>query len=95
MTRKPRKPLRALGSSELPPRILQPRFRAPREVRVVSAARRRERDPATKSKRTRGRLVPRITLSGAWLERIGFTRGTRFLVLADVHNQILLALVDL
>jgi hypothetical protein len=65
---------------------LTPRFRAPRELRAVSTKVKQS------SRRTR---VAQICLSGSWLERLGFTPGTRFLVLADVPNQILLALIDL
>jgi hypothetical protein len=78
MARKTRK------SNEInPAKGLPRRFRAPREERVVSSM-----------KLERGRRVPRICLSGAWLERVGFRRGVEFLVLADVPNQILLALTD-
>jgi hypothetical protein len=94
MARKPRKPSRKSNLSKLPPDIFPPRFRAPREMRVVSTTTVREQD-ADKPNRAKVRRVPQIRLSGAWLEHVGFTRGTRFLVLADVPNQILLALVDL
>jgi hypothetical protein len=57
------------------------RFRAPRELRVVSAV-------------SRKLPVPSIRLSGAWLEQVGFRRGVEFLVVADVPNQVLLVLTD-
>jgi len=63
---------------------LPQRFHAPREERVVSSV-------TLES----GKRVPRISLSGAWLEHAGFRPGVEFLVLADVPNQILLALIDL
>ena len=94
MSRKPRKAARESHASKLPPEIFPPRFRAPREMRVVSAATVRNKNPV-KSERTQRRLVPQVRLSGAWLERIGFAQTKRFLVLCDVPNQILLALVDL
>jgi hypothetical protein len=93
MSRKPRKPGRESNVSKLPPDIFPPRFRAPREMRVVSATTIAPPD-SCKSKRTERHVVPQIRLSGAWLERVGFKRGTRFLILADVPNQILLALID-
>jgi hypothetical protein len=93
MSRKHRKPPRESNASKLPPDIFPPRFRAPREMRVVSATTIALTD-SSKSKRTERRVVPQIRLSGAWLERVGFKRGTRFLILADVPNQILLALID-
>jgi hypothetical protein len=37
------------------------------------------------------RELPQIRLSGAWLKRAGFTPGTRFLVIIDATQQILLA----
>jgi hypothetical protein len=67
------------------------RFRAPRETRVVSST--PSKSSASPRRRSRKR-VPQIRLSGAWLERIGFAPGVEYLVLADVPNQILLALVD-
>jgi hypothetical protein len=67
------------------------RFRAPHETRVVSSTPQRS---ISRSKEPKATRVPKICLSGAWLERIGFASGTRFIVLADVPNQILLALAD-
>jgi len=94
MPPKPRKPSREKNLSKLPPDIFPPRFRAPREMRVVSTTTIAQSDSG-KSKRMDRRVVPQIRLSGAWLERVGFKRGTRFLVLADVPNQILLTLIEL
>jgi hypothetical protein len=37
---------------------------------------------------------PKIRLSGAWLERIGFSEGRSFLVLPDTTGVIVLALLD-
>lgn len=93
MSLKPRKSSRRLKLSELPPDIFPPRFRAPREMRVVSATTVRMQSSGEVN-RDDQRTVPQIRLSGAWLARVGFTRGARFLVLADGRNQILLALVD-
>jgi hypothetical protein len=78
MTRKTRK------SNDVNPATGLPRrFHAPHEERVVSTV-------TLES----GKCVPRICLSGSWLEQVGFRRGVEFLVLADVPNQILLALTD-
>lgn len=65
------------------------RFRAPRETRVVSSTPSKSSVP---SQRRTAKRIPQIRLSGAWLERIGFAPGVEYLVLADVPNQILLAL---
>ena len=78
MARKTRKPTNIGPVADLPSR-----FHAPREERIVSST-------AMK----RGRRVPRISLSGSWLEQVGFREGVEFLVLADVPNQILLVLLD-
>lgn len=57
---------------------LPTRLRVPREMRSVTSS----------------RGMPLIKLSGAWLERLGFSCGSRFLVIADDSNQILLARID-
>ena len=62
------------------------RIRAPREMRVVSSSMQQS------GQRVAKRGVPQIRLRGAWLERIGFARGARFLVLVE-PGQILLALI--
>lgn len=70
------------------------RFRAPREMRIVSSitvGRNRANNSRVGAVRER---VPQIRLSGTWLECVGFERGSRFLVLADVPNQILLVLTE-
>jgi hypothetical protein len=94
MARKPRKPSRELAPANRPQPLFPPRFRAPRELRVVSTQSVRTRVPG-KSGQAKRQLVPQIRLSGMWLERVGFMRSKRFVVLADVPNQIVLALVDL
>jgi hypothetical protein len=60
------------------------RIRAPRETRIVSSSMQQS------GQRVAKRSVPQICLRGAWLERIGFGRGTRCLVLVE-PGQILLA----
>lgn len=86
MARKLQKPKKSNGTSNLvnPATGLPRRFRAPREMRVVSMM-----------TTSNGCRVPNIRLSGVWLERLGFKRGRRFLVLVDMSNQISLALADL
>jgi hypothetical protein len=66
------------------------RYCAPCELRVVSAT--KQKTKARNGQRAAERRVPQIRISGKWLEHLGFTEGTSFLVLADVPNQILLAL---
>lgn len=62
------------------------RFRVPREMRVVTASR-----VGTKTQCAGEQVVPQIRLRGAWLARLGFRRGVRFIVLADSPRQIVLA----
>lgn len=93
MARKTRKQTRGSASANLPTPIFPPRFRAPRELRTVSTTTAGDRNLGQPRRRDQ-RLLPQIRLSGAWLERVGFARGRRFIVLADVPNQIVLALVD-
>jgi hypothetical protein len=96
MARNPRKPAKTSRKPNgiNPATGLPWRFRAPREMRVVSALKVRSKKRNESAKRPKPRTVPQIRLSGAWLERVGFARGTRFLVLADVRDQILLTLLD-
>lgn len=54
------------------------RLRAPRETRVVSAG---------------NTGAPVIRLSGAWMKRIGFSAGRKFLVLPDATGVIVLAVL--
>ena len=62
------------------------RFRAPREMRVVSSR-------LANSARGRRERLPFIAIGGKWLEHLGFSPGARFLLLADTSNQLLLALL--
>jgi hypothetical protein len=66
-------------STEINPATgLPPRLRAPREIRVVSAS---------------DGCIPSIRLSGSWLDRIGFSVGSKFLVLPDVSGVVVLAVL--
>jgi len=85
MARKSRRPKKSDGTSSgiNPVTGLPWRSRAPREMRVVSAITTPD-----------ARRVPQVRLSGTWLECLGFAPGTRFLVLVDMSNQILLAPIN-
>ncbi len=58
------------------------RLHLPRTWRVVTARKLRATD-ADLALRTPRREVPEIRLSGAWLERVGFPKGRRYLISAD------------
>ena len=83
----PRKPLsrtRALARTKRPP-IVAPvttRLRLPRSWRNVTARKLRASE-ADHAQRGARREVPEIRLSGAWLERVGFPKGRRYLISAD------------
>lgn len=89
MARKPRKPSRARSGAKRTSLAAPPRFRTPNAWRVVTA--RAIASAATgKSGRATLRYVPQIRLSGEWLERLGFTMGTRFLLSAEREFQTLI-----
>jgi len=79
MARKPVEPSRAKVRAKRPPNIPPPRIRMPSASRVVTARVLRPRKGDTRTRMLR-REVPEIRLSGAWLERVGFAKGTRFLI---------------
>jgi hypothetical protein len=81
MARKP--PYRIPGVN--PATGLPWRFRVPRELRVVTAARVRTK--------ARNQIVPQIRLRGTWLAQLGFKRGATFLVLADTPKQLTLTIL--
>ncbi len=58
------------------------RLHLPRSWRVVTSRKLRASDADLARGRAR-REVPEIRLSGAWLERIGFPKGRRYLISAD------------
>ena len=82
----PRKPVsrRAPARAKRPPIVptSSTRLHLPRSWRVVTARKLRASD-ADLARRTPRREVPAIRLSGAWLERIGFPKGRRYLISAD------------
>jgi hypothetical protein len=83
----PRKPIyrkRAPARAKHPPiaPVSSTRVRLPRSWRVVTTRKLRASD-ADVARRTPRREVPEIRLSGAWLERVGFPKGRRYLISAD------------
>lgn len=58
------------------------RIRLPQSWRAVTS--RKLREPANdRTRYPKRREVPEIRLSGAWLERLGFVKGRRYLISAD------------
>ena len=83
----PRKPVsrpRAPARAKRPPiaPASSTRLHLPRSWRVVTARKLRATD-VDLAHRTPRREVPEIRLSGAWLERVGFPKGRRYLISAD------------
>ena len=84
MARKPLSRTRAPARAKHPP-IAKPattRLHLPRSWRVVTSRKLRASDADLARGRAR-REVPEIRLSGAWLERVGFPKGRRYLISAD------------
>jgi hypothetical protein len=79
MARKPRQSARASQRAQHPPTTPATRIRLPASTRHVTARLLRPRAGDARS-RTARREVPEIRLSGAWLERIGFPKGARYLI---------------
>jgi hypothetical protein len=79
MARKPRQPARASHRAQRPSTTPATRIRLPSSSRTVTARLLRPRAGDARSRTTR-REVPEIRLSGAWLERIGFPKGARYLI---------------
>lgn len=78
MARKLAKPARTSQRAQRPPTPSATRLRLPSSGRTVTARllRPRASDPHPRPRRE----VPEIRLSGAWLERIGFPKGARYLI---------------
>ena len=83
MARKPVSRPRAPARAKRPPIApASTRLRLPDSWRVVTARKLRATDADLASPTPR-REVPEIRLSGAWLERVGFPKGRRYLISAD------------
>jgi hypothetical protein len=82
MGRKPVPGKRAAARVTRAPIATSPRLRLPRSWRVVTARKLRANEAAQQHRSPR-REVPEIRLSGAWLERIGFPKGRRYLISVD------------
>ena len=81
MARKPRQPARASHRAQRPSTTPATRIRLPSSWRFVTTRLLRPRKG--ERSRTARREVPEIRLSGAWLERVGFPKGRRYLISAD------------
>ena len=88
MPRKPRQPARALHRAQRPSTTPATRIRLPSSSRNVTARLLRPR--AGERSRTARREVPEIRLSGAWLERVGFPIGRRYLISVEKEFRTLI-----
>jgi hypothetical protein len=84
MARKPVSRPRVPACAKSPPIVatVTTRLHLPRSWRNVTARKLRASD-ADLAQRGDRREVPEIRLSGAWLERVGFPKGRRYLISAD------------
>jgi hypothetical protein len=83
MARKPLSRPRATARTKRPPiAAVTTRLHLPRTWRVVTSRKLRASD-ADLARRGARREVPEIRLSGAWLERVGFPKGRRYLISVD------------
>jgi hypothetical protein len=79
MARQPRKPAPTAHRAQRSDATSASRIRLPSSTRHVTARLLRPRAGDARSRAAR-REVPEIRLSGAWLERIGFPKGARYLI---------------
>jgi hypothetical protein len=79
MARQPRKPAPTSHRAQHSNATSASRIRLPSSTRRVTARLLRPRAGDARSRAAR-REVPEIRLSGAWLERIGFPKGARYLI---------------
>ena len=95
MPRKPVSSPRAPARAKRPPLtpVSSTRLHLPRSWRVVTARKLRAND-ADLARRTPRREVPEIRLSGAWLERVGFPKGRRYLISADREMETIYLQAD-
>jgi hypothetical protein len=81
MARKPVEPSRARARAKRPPILPPPRIRMPR---ACSTPARPANPPAPRAARSE------IRLSGAWLESVGFPKGTRYLISVERPFQTII-----
>jgi hypothetical protein len=79
MTRKSSNSARTSHRAQSPSATTTSRIRLPASSRTVTARVLRPRAGDTRAN-AQPREVPEIRLSGAWLERIGFAKGARYLI---------------
>lgn len=79
MARQPRKPAPTSHRAQHSNATSASRIRLPSSTRHVTARLLRPRAGDARSRAAR-REVPEIRLSGAWLERIGFPKGARYII---------------
>jgi hypothetical protein len=93
MARKSVTRTRASVGAKRPPISSSTRLRMPRSWRVVTA-RKLIASKGEKPERTARRDVPEIRLSGAWLARVGFPKGRRYLISADAAFETIYLQAD-
>ena len=81
MARKTGSRTRASAHAERTPAKTRPQLHLPKSWRTITA--RKLRNTSGDSEQRITREVPEIRLSGAWLERIGFVKGRRYLISVD------------
>ena len=93
MARKPSKPSRTSSRDHRPPtEETPPQLRLGQSSRIVTS---RALPPRQSDDASTRREVPEIRLSGVWLERVGFPKGTRYLISIDkAFREIILQAMD-
>ena len=93
MARKRNKPsVTSQGANRPPADASEPRLRLGQSWRVVTA---RVLPPRQSDDADTRREVPEIRLSGAWLGRVGFAKGTHYLISIDkAFGEIILHAMD-
>jgi hypothetical protein len=82
MARKPVQRMRASGRHGRQHANGCTRLHLPQTQRTITARKLRN-TPSEHAQHAQRREVPEIRLSGAWLERIGFVKGRRYLISVD------------
>jgi len=93
MARKPSKPSRTSGRNNLPhTEDTTPLVRLGQSSRTVTS---RALPPRQSDDTSTRREVPEIRLSGVWLERVGFPKGTHYLIsINKAFREIILQAMD-